>query len=174
VTSRFSDIGSLPRLHEQPVEPVIRSVLDYMQARLPSHRRSVALTADVEDGLAARLNAELFEWVIENLVKNALDAIDSATGEIRLVASRSDGQIRIDVRDTGKGIDRRSARMIFRPGYSTKKRGWGLGLSLAKRIVEDYHGGTLVLLQSRPGSGSTFRIEIPGTDAVVPGRVNRL
>jgi hypothetical protein len=165
VTSRFSDIGSLPRLQEQPVEPVIRSVLDYMQARLPSHRRSVALTADVEEGLAARLNAELFEWVIENLVKNALDAIDSATGEIRLAASRSDGQIRIDVRDTGKGIDRRSARMIFRPGYSTKKRGWGLGLSLAKRIVEDYHGGTLVLLQSRPGSGSTFRIEIPGTDA---------
>lgn len=161
VTSRFSDIGSLPRLQDQPLEPVIRAVFDYMEARLPSHRRSVELTAVVEGGLTAKLNAELFEWVIENLVKNALDAIESTEGEIRLSASKSDDVIRIDVRDTGKGIDRRNARLVFRPGYSTKKRGWGLGLSLAKRIVEDYHGGALILLQTRPGAGSTFRIELP-------------
>ncbi len=161
VTSRFSDIGSLPRLVRQPLEPVVRTVLDYMEARIPSHRRSVVLTAEVEDGMSALLNAELFEWVIENLVKNALDAIESTEGEIRLKASRAEDVIRIDVQDSGRGIDRRNARLVFRPGFSTKKRGWGLGLSLAKRIVEDYHGGTLVLLHSRPGAGSTFRIELP-------------
>lgn len=161
VTSRFSDIGSLPRLRPQALEPVIRSILDYMQARLPSQGRAVRLSADIEGDLVAFLNPELFEWVVENLVKNALDAIDGPEGSIELTAVRHEEVIRIDVRDTGKGIDRRNWKLVFRPGYSTKKRGWGLGLSLAKRIVEDYHGGSLVLLQSRPGAGSTFRIELP-------------
>lgn len=161
VTSRFSDIGSMPRLDRQPVDPVISSIVEYMRTRLPAQGRTVRIEADVEGGLHAHLNAELFEWVIENLFKNALDAIDGQNGLIRLTASRVDERIRIDVSDTGRGIERRAARLIFKPGYSTKKRGWGLGLSLAKRIVEDYHGGTLTLLQSRPGGGSTFRIELP-------------
>ena len=107
------------------------------------------------------MNAELFEWVVENLLKNALDAMEGRGGTIRIEARREGRSIHIDVTDTGKGIDRRQWKNVFRPGYSTKKRGWGLGLSLAKRIVEDYHGGELNLEQSRPGHGTTFRIIIP-------------
>ncbi len=102
----------------------------------------------------------MFEWVIENLIKNALDAIEAPDGSITVKARQFEDRIRIDVTDSGKGIDRRDAKHVFKPGYSTKKRGWGLGLSLAKRIVEDYHGGSLDLLASRPGEGSTFRIEV--------------
>ncbi|MEX0820613.1 MAG: HAMP domain-containing sensor histidine kinase, partial [Rhodothermales bacterium] len=161
VTARFSDIGSLPKLDVQDVKSVIQATADYITRRLPKKARQVELNVDVADGLYAPLNAELFEWVIENLLKNALDAIETPTGSIHVAGSMEDATIRIDVTDTGKGIDRRNWKNVFRPGYSTKKRGWGLGLSLAKRIVEDYHGGTLTLAQSRPGEGSTFRITLP-------------
>jgi len=161
VASRFSDIGSLPKLEVQAVSPVIEGTTDYMRRRLPQGGTFIRLNVAVEPGLEAPLNAELFEWVIENLLKNALDAMESERGRIDVLASVVDSEIRIDVRDSGKGIDRRHWKNVFRPGYSTKKRGWGLGLSLAKRIVEDYHGGTLSLVQSKPGQGSTFRIELP-------------
>jgi signal transduction histidine kinase len=115
----------------------------------------------VPDGLQAPLNAQLFEWVIENLLKNAVDAIEKSEGVIRISAYQESGRVHIDVSDNGKGIDRRHWKNVFRPGYSTKKRGWGLGLSLAKRIVEDYHGGTLALAQSKVGQGTTFHIELP-------------
>ena len=161
VASRFSDIGSLPKLELQPIGPVIENTTDYMRRRLPQGGTFIRLNVVTEPGLEAPLNAELFEWVIENLLKNALDAIESERGRIDVMTSAVDKKIRIDVRDTGKGVDRRNWKNIFRPGYSTKKRGWGLGLSLAKRIVEDYHGGTLVLAQSKLGQGTTFRIEIP-------------
>jgi len=111
----------------------------------------------------APVNADLFEWVIENLLKNAVDAIEADRGSIDVSANAEGNMIRIDVTDSGKGIDRRNWKNVFRPGYSTKRRGWGLGLSLAKRIVEDYHGGTIQLLQSRPDQGSTFRVEIPAS-----------
>jgi len=162
VAGRFSDIGSLPKLELQSVGLVIESTTDYMRRRLPqSGSAFIRLNVVSEPGLEAPLNAELFEWVIENLLKNALDAIESERGRIDVLASSFEDKIRIDVRDTGKGIDRRNWKNIFRPGFSTKKRGWGLGLSLAKRIVEDYHGGTLSLVQSKTGQGSTFRIELP-------------
>lgn len=161
VTNRFSDIGSMPKLEVMPLAPVIGATADYMRRRIPQGRGRVALAVDVPPELRAPLNAELFEWVIENLVKNALDAMEGSEGRIEIKARRADGRLHIDVRDTGKGIDRRQWRNVFRPGYSTKKRGWGLGLSLAKRIVEDYHGGALTLAQSRPGHGTTFRIELP-------------
>jgi signal transduction histidine kinase len=119
------------------------------------------MTVSAPPDLSAPVNAELFEWVIENLLKNAMDAMETERGRIDIIASEDDGFVRIDVTDTGKGIDRRQFGNIFRPGYSTKKRGWGLGLSLAKRIVEDYHGGTLTLQTSRLGEGTTFRIRIP-------------
>ncbi|RMH62484.1 MAG: sensor histidine kinase [Bacteroidetes bacterium] len=161
VTSRFSDIGSLPKLEVQPLGPVIESTADYIRRRVPQQGKQVALEVRMEPGLQAPLNAELFEWVIENLLKNALDAIETESGRIDVEARRVGDRIVIDVRDTGRGIDRRQWKNVFRPGYSTKKRGWGLGLSLAKRIVEDYHGGELTLTQSRPGQGTTFRIELP-------------
>lgn len=173
VAGRFSDIGSLPKLEVCALEPVIQATADYMRRRMPQQSDRVLLDVVVPQELRAPLNVELFEWVIENLLKNALDAIETGRGRIEVSASASDGRIIIDVKDSGKGIDRRNWRNIFRPGYSTKKRGWGLGLSLAKRIVEDYHGGTLTLAQSRVGHGTTFRIVLPqaeGHDAIRKGR----
>ncbi len=159
VTQRFNDIGSMPRLTAQPLAPSIASTADYIRRRMP--RSGVTLEVDVPDDLVAPLNAELFEWVIENLLKNALDATCGDECLIRLTGSAQGKWIHVDCVDNGNGIDRRHRKDIFRPGYSTKKRGWGLGLSLAKRIIKDYHGGSLVLLHSAPGQGATFRIELP-------------
>jgi len=163
VTSRFSDIGSLPKLESQLLGPLLETTTDYMRRRIPNGGTFIRLNVWSEPDLSAPLNADLFEWVVENLLKNALDAMESERGRIDVVATAIENKIRIDVRDTGKGIERRNWKNVFRPGYSTKKRGWGLGLSLAKRIVEDYHGGTLSLASSRPGHGTTFRIEIPAS-----------
>jgi signal transduction histidine kinase len=159
VANRFSKIGSKPDLKSTPLKPVIESVYEYMSRRVPDDG-GVTLEMAVPGELSVPLNAELFEWVIENLIKNALDAIEM-DGSVRVVAYREGQFALIDVIDTGKGIERVNWKNVFRPGYSTKKRGWGLGLSLARRIVEDYHGGTLSLSTSKPGEGSTFRIRLP-------------
>ena len=161
VTHRFNDIGSMPRLEAMSLAPFISNTADYIRRRFPQQGQHVSLRVEVPDGLEAPLNAELFVWVIENLLKNALDAIEKPEGLITISARQENGRIFIDVSDNGKGVDRRHWKNVFRPGYSTKKRGWGLGLSLAKRIVEDYHGGSLTLAHSKVGQGSTFRIELP-------------
>ncbi|MDX1741405.1 MAG: HAMP domain-containing sensor histidine kinase, partial [Rhodothermales bacterium] len=161
VASRFSDIGSMPKLEVQSLDLVVANTVDYIRRRLPQHGRAVNLRVEVEPDLNVPLNSELFEWVVENLLKNALDSMEGGEGEIVIRALRQDKHVLVDIEDSGKGIDRREWKNIFRPGYSTKKRGWGLGLSLAKRIVEDYHGGELGLLHSRLGQGSTFRISVP-------------
>ncbi|QXD14910.1 HAMP domain-containing histidine kinase [Rhodocaloribacter litoris] len=161
VANRFSDIGSLPKLERMAVAPVVAHTADYIRRRLPQQGKRVRLEVDVPPDLQAPLNPELFEWVVENLLKNALDAIETDEGRIEVQGWGENGKVHLEVRDTGKGIDRRQWKNVFRPGYSTKKRGWGLGLSLAKRIVEDYHGGTLTLAASRPGQGTTFHIELP-------------
>ena len=127
VTSRFSDIGSKPKLEVMPLAPVVGATADYMRRRIPQGRGRVALDVHVPPDVRAPLNAELFEWVIENLIKNALDAIEGHEGQITITARRTDGRLHLDVKDTGKGIDRRQWGNVFRPGYSTKKRGWGLG-----------------------------------------------
>ena len=179
VTGRFSSIGSVPRLDVQPLAPLLTGAADYLRRRIPASR-SVALTVEVAPDLKAPLNADLFEWVVENLVKNALDAMQrggsagggavgggsasGGDGRIDITARRRGARVVIDVRDTGGGIERRDLANVFRPGFSTKKRGWGLGLSLARRIVEHYHGGRLRVAQSRttgPETGTTFRIELP-------------
>lgn len=161
VANRFSDIGSQPKLERQPLAPLIEGTVQYIRRRIPQEGRRVTLDIDVADDLSAPVNAELFEWVVENLLKNALDAIEEREGAISIRAHTKDSRVVVEVEDTGCGIDRRQWKNIFRPGYSTKKRGWGLGLSLAQRIVEDYHGGTLAVAQSKPGKGTTFRIELP-------------
>ncbi len=163
VAGRFSDIGSLPKLENQPVAPVLDGITEYIRSRLPQSGKIIKLKTQFGDDMNAPVNADLFEWVIENLLKNAVDAIEADRGSIDVSANAEGNMIRIDVTDSGKGIDRRNWKNVFRPGYSTKRRGWGLGLSLAKRIVEDYHGGTIQLLQSRPDQGSTFRVEIPAS-----------
>jgi len=161
VASRFSDIGSVPKLEVQSLAACADRTIAYIRRRIPQQGKQVTLTAELDPRITVPLNAELFEWVVENLLKNALDAIETDTGSIHVEAVREGSKAVLRVRDTGKGIDRSQWKHIFRPGYSTKKRGWGLGLSLAKRIVEDYHGGSLAVEQSQPGQGATFRIELP-------------
>ncbi len=163
VTNRFSNIGSRPKLVATQLADVIGGVSDYMRLRIPKQGQVITLTADVPANLKVPLNTELFEWVIENLIKNALDAIQADAGDIQVRAFEQGDKVLIEVQDNGKGIDRRQWKNVFRPGYSTKKRGWGLGLSLAKRIVEDYHGGELQLLQSKVNEGTTFRITLPAS-----------
>ena len=158
VAERFSKIGSKPDLKEEDIAELIRRTVKYFEKRLPHMGKTVDITIAAGEGLTARVNSELFEWVLENLVKNALDAMEEGKGSIRFAMSKDGGRTVIDVTDTGKGIDPRYHKDIFRPGFSTKKRGWGLGLSLSKRIVETYHNGKLSVLKSAPGAGTTFRI----------------
>ncbi len=170
VADRFEKIGSRPELTNTNLAPVLGNVADYVRRRIPQLGSEVKLDLLVEEGLAAQLNPDLFEWVIENLSKNALDAIEG-DGQITIEAKRREDDVWIEVRDSGKGIERGAQRHIFRPGFSTKRRGWGLGLSLAKRIVDEYHGGSLTLVSSAPGKGTTFGISLRPADgrAIDPG-----
>ncbi len=160
VANRFSDIGSMPKLERQALAPVVEQTAAYIRRRLPQRGAQIRLDVDVPEGVEAPINEELFAWVIENLLKNALDAIEGE-GEIALTAGTDGDAVWVEVQDTGAGIERSQWKNVFRPGYSTKKRGWGLGLSLARRVIEDYHGGELQLAESTVGEGSTFRIELP-------------
>ncbi|HUI31214.1 MAG TPA: HAMP domain-containing sensor histidine kinase [Candidatus Acidoferrales bacterium] len=164
VAMRFSKIGSVPELKAICVGDAIENVLSYFSKRIPQTGKKVSLTFTGDRSLWAKFNSELFEWVLENLIKNSLDAIEDNDGKININLSRENGFVAIDVNDTGKGIDMKFRRDIFRPGYSTKKRGWGLGLSLAKRIVESYHDGEIFLKESKIGKGSTFRIRLRAED----------
>ena len=158
IAERFSKIGSQPILEQYDILPVVQAAMDYMRARTSN---KVEYRLEVKgERLEARamLCAPLFEWVIENICKNAIDSMEGKgciTIEVRREAK---GKIYIDITDTGKGIDRRNFKRIFQPGYTSKKRGWGLGLSLGKRIIEDYHRGKLFVKQSQLGVGTTFRI----------------
>jgi len=161
VTARFSKIGSTPDLREEDLNDIIASVIAYMSRRLPRTGAGVELTLQGEREAKARVNRELFEWVVENLTKNALDAIEGPVGKVSFLLSNEAHHTVIDVQDTGKGIDPKFHREIFKPGYTTKKRGWGLGLSLSKRIIEEYHRGKMYVKESSPGNGTTFRIRLP-------------
>ncbi len=158
IAHRFSKIGSKPELKQKNVFELIEKVISYFQRRLPQTGRMVMLELDGEKLATAEINSELFEWVIENLIKNALDAIEHKDGKIVFHVSQSDKYIEIDVMDNGKGIDLKRRNDIFRPGYSTKRRGWGLGLSLSKRIVEDYHRGKIFVKSSVINEGTSFKI----------------
>ncbi|MFN0156586.1 MAG: sensor histidine kinase [Bacteroidota bacterium] len=158
VADRFSKIGSKPDLKEEDVYEVIAGVITYFSRRIPKSGRTVELVIETPGRFPAQMNRELFEWVIENLMKNALDAMEGPNGKISFALSQSGEKTCIDVADAGKGIDPKLHKDIFRPGFSTKKRGWGLGLSLSRRIIQDYHKGKLFVKQSGVGQGTTFRI----------------
>jgi signal transduction histidine kinase len=160
VTARFSKIGSTPDLKEENLSEVIGGVISYISKRLPKSGKTVDIKIETSGEFRALINRELFEWVVENLMKNALDAMEGSDGRISFALSQMEHRTTIDVTDTGKGIDPKFHKEIFRPGYSTKKRGWGLGLSLSKRIIEDYHKGKLFVKQSGIGNGTTFRIKL--------------
>jgi signal transduction histidine kinase len=160
VTARFSKIGSRPDFRQENLSEVIDGVIRYISKRIPKSGKTIELTIETPGEFRAMINRELFEWVIENLMKNALDAMEGPTGRISFAISQSGHRTTIDVTDTGKGIDQKLHKEVFRPGYSTKQRGWGLGLSLSKRVIEDYHRGKLFVKQSAPGLGTTFRIKL--------------
>ena len=160
IANRFSRIGSKPDLKAENLIEIIEKVISYFQRRIPQTGKKVQLVLEHTSPVTAHINSELFEWVIENLVKNALDAIETDTGKITIAVSERPETVNIDVIDTGKGIDTTYRKEVFRPGFSTKKRGWGLGLSLSQRIIETYHRGKLILRDSKPGIGTTFRIKL--------------
>lgn len=157
IAERFSKIGSIPELKESSLMEIMDHVVDYMDKRTSS---KVKMIRDFPDeDLIVMINASLFEWVIENLCKNAVDAMEGS-GIIRLHMEKVGGRVIIDVSDTGKGIRKKNLQTVFKPGFTTKSRGWGLGLSLAKRIVEEYHKGKIYVKSSEVGKGTTFRIEL--------------
>ncbi len=158
ITYRFSKIGSKPEIKNQIVYEEVKKVTEYFNRRLPQTGKTVELTVSGNQTCCAQMNGELFEWVLENLIKNALDAMEIKAGKINIQIIEGKKNIEIEVSDNGKGIDLRRRKDVFRPGYSTKKRGWGLGLSLSKRIVEGYHGGKIFVKSSAPGEGTTFKI----------------
>lgn len=157
IAERFSKIGSLPEPVESSMNEVLEHVIAYMDRRTSSKVQMIRQFPDHE--VIVRMNASLFEWVIENLCKNAVDAMEGA-GTITLTLMDEGDQVAIEVQDTGKGIKKKDIKSVFTPGFTTKKRGWGLGLSLARRIVEEYHKGRIFVKQSELGKGTTFRIEM--------------
>lgn len=158
ITDRFSKIGSVPDLHELPIEEVVKSSFEYLQNRV-STRVAISFEQNA-DGALVRVNIPLFGWVIENLVKNAVDAMDGE-GKLHIAVFTEAGTPCIEISDTGKGIPKNKWKTVFQPGFTTKKRGWGLGLSLVKRIIENYHNGRIYVKHSEVGKGTTFRIEMP-------------
>src|SRR5580658_9672973 len=155
VSDRFGKIGSTPVLEERDLIAQIRSMMEYIRKRATG---KVQFTLQPDEGeIPARISSPLFDWVIENLLKNALDAMEGK-GSITINIQNLEKEILVDVSDTGKGISARNLQQVFKPGFTTKKRGWGLGLSLSKRIIEQYHKGALFVRQSDLGKGTTFRI----------------
>lgn len=165
IASRFSKIGSKPQMEAVNLAQIVQQATGYMATRISN---SIALSTDIKyANLDVKACAPLFEWVMENLIKNAVDAIPQSRngqkpGKINVTCGMAaDGKAYIEVEDNGKGIPRKNHKNVFNPGFTTKKRGWGLGLTLAKRIIEQYHGGKIFVKQSTPGISTTFRIELP-------------
>lgn len=163
VATRFSKIGSKADLSPTNVKELIEEISTYFEKRLPNLGRKIQIIREIPKDYYCDLNTDLFSWVFENLFKNAAEAIEEKQGTIYLTIREKSNSIRIYIRDTGKGMTNKIKRHVFTPGFSTKKRGWGLGLSLTKKIVEDYHNGKIWVKETSPGKGTTFVIELPLT-----------
>lgn len=159
IADRFQKIGSTPNLKSEDLHPMLLRALRYMQPRISKQVTLIPPTHTSDEAIVVRLSEPLLAWVFENLIKNAVDAMDGK-GTITFTYQLRKDQVLIDITDTGKGIPKNKQKAIFRPGVSTRQRGWGLGLSLARRIVEEYHGGRIYVKSSEPGRGTTFRIEL--------------
>src|SRR5436190_8017597 len=156
VSDRFGKIGSSPQLEKHNIISQVISMVDYMRKRAPG-KVNFSINTNNEKEIFASISPPLFDWVIENLLKNSLDAMEGA-GEIKINIENLPDKVNIDLKDTGKGIPLAMQQKVFKPGFTTKKRGWGLGLSLSKRIIEQYHKGEIFIKNSEPGKGTTFRI----------------
>jgi len=159
ITDRFSKIGSEAKLEENNIVDTIEENLVYLKARL-SKKVEINFNADIDPKIKVPHNQSLMDWVIENLCKNSVDAM-SGVGRLSLLVSEDKAHVHIDITDTGKGILSNDQKAIFEPGYSTKKRGWGLGLALVKRIICEHHKGKVFVLKSKMGVGTTIRISLP-------------
>jgi signal transduction histidine kinase len=160
VAERFSKIGSEPELTSNRIGPLLDQVIDYMEQRLPQLGKHVDVRRNYDRNLRAKVNTELFQWALENLLKNAMDAIKTSSNDafVEVSTKRIENDLMIDIEDSGVGIEKSYHQEIFKPGYSTKQRGWGLGLSLTNRIIENYHKGKVFVLNSEEGKGTTIRI----------------
>jgi anti-sigma regulatory factor (Ser/Thr protein kinase) len=157
ITDRFSKIGSQPERTDKDLDDTIEKTVDYLRSRLGN---KIALSLDMDGSRASNHNQQLISWVLENMIKNSADAMDGS-GTISVEKRTQSNRMIVLIKDTGRGITQADQRKIFEPGFTSKSRGWGLGLSLAKRIIEEYHGGKLTLEQSIPGEGTTFKISLP-------------
>jgi signal transduction histidine kinase len=162
ITERFSKIGSIPELQINDLGFVLEESVQYMMPRT-SKKIQVSIHSEMPDVERAivQLNIPLFDWVIENLIRNAIDAMEGQGGSLDIVYGDKGKWYFVDVSDTGKGIPSSKLKAVFEPGYTSKKRGWGLGLSLTKRIIENYHQGRIFVKKSELGKGTTFRILLP-------------
>lgn len=156
ISDRFGKIGSAPKLEERDIVEQVKNMVGYIRRRA-TDKVNFTIDTSGNESITAKISAPLFDWVIENLLKNALDAMEGR-GSINIKIKKEPSDIIIDITDTGKGISKKNMSKVFKPGFTTKKRGWGLGLSLSKRIIEQYHTGHLVVKHSEPGKGTTFRI----------------
>jgi signal transduction histidine kinase len=165
VAERFNKIGSEPELRVMRLEPIVDQVIAYMESRLPQLGKHVEVRKSVKTNARVNVNPELFHWALENLIKNAMDAIrENSDGSFLAVkVDQLEDEVYIDIEDSGTGIDRKYINEVFKPGFSTKKRGWGLGLSLTKRIIEDYHKGRIEILRSDADSGTVMRVTLTAT-----------
>lgn len=162
VADRFNQIGSKAPLKPEPIRPIVEEALYYIKRRLPkTGGMEVNIDVDLVDDFQVNVNHTLFEWVLENLLKNGVEALRGRSGRVMLKGKKTDRKIIIDVADSGCGIPRRQWRNVFRPGYTTKERGWGLGLSLTRRIIEDVHGGRIYIVESGQDRGTVIRVQLP-------------
>ncbi|PIF00937.1 MAG: ATP-binding protein [Paludibacter sp.] len=159
IADRFSKIGSKPNLKPTSIQSALENAVQYIRSR-SSESIKIAMHIEEKDNVEVNLNIPLFEWVVENICKNAIDAMQGS-GNLDIYTSKKENKLRIDIQDTGKGIERNMYKTIFSPGFTTKQRGWGLGLSLAKRIIEEYHKGKIFVKESEINVGTTFRIILP-------------
>jgi signal transduction histidine kinase len=167
VSDRFGKIGSRPQLEPHDVVQQVTRMVEYIRKRAPG-KIVFVVDASATGNIIANISPPLFDWVIENLLKNALDAMEGK-GTITISIHESVNEVSIEVSDTGKGIAKQHTSQVFKPGFTTKKRGWGLGLSLSKRIIEQYHSGSIFVKNSEPGKGTTFRLVLKKNPAKKPG-----
>lgn len=161
IANRFSLIGSQPKMNKERIADIVEEVCSYYEKRVPHIGKTVSIKRTLQQNILVSCNKELISWVFENLVKNAVEAIEQNHGTVALTMQSNENTIQFLVTDSGKGMNAKTRKQIFNPGFTTKLRGWGLGLSLSKRIIEEYHKGKLIIKQTAPNEGTTFLIEIP-------------
>ena len=161
VSRRFSKMGSMPEMEYFDLSERVEKVLSYLNRRIPTLGKKVELVNDITPGIKIRANGTLISWAIENLIRNSIDCIDDESGLIRISMSQEEYKVKIRISDNGGGVPKKDWKNIFRPGFSTKKSGWGLGLSLCQRIINEVHNGEIYILDSNLDSGTVFEINIP-------------